>query len=233
MLIRTAIVEDDPNQAALLKEYLFSLQTEALSFDLSVFSSAEEFLAVFSPYAYQLLLMDIQLPRMDGLSAAKRVRDGDEDAVIVFITSAPQFAINGYDVDAKDYILKPLLYDNFTRKMARILPSIKDRTEDLIPVGAAGSTLISVAHLIFVEVFGHRLVYHCKDGDVEAYGKLSDVESLLSGHHFLRCNRNAIVNPKYIDRVQNNTVEMGSYRLIISTPRKKDFLRELNHWIAR
>lgn len=233
MLVQTALVEDDAKQASLLEEYLLSLKDDTYSFELSVFSSAEDFLSVFSPKSFQLLLLDIQLPRMDGLSAAKRVRAIDEDAVIVFITSAPQFAINGYEVGAKDYILKPLIYDHFARKMARILPHIKEKTDTLIAVGTGSSNLILADHLMFVEVFGHKLVYHCKDGDMEAYGKISDVEAQLKSCHFLRCNRNAVVNPRYIERMQDSLIKIGDHELAISAPRRKDFLRELNDYITR
>lgn len=235
MVVKAAIIEDDAAQASILQEYLLSLKKGGLSFELSVFRSAEDFLAVFSPGAFQIIFMDIQLPRMDGISAAGRVRITGDDVVIVFITSAPQFAIHGYEVNAKDYILKPLIYDSFVRKMDRLLSSIKRPPERLISISANGTDpqMISAESLIFVEVFGHKLIYHCKDKDIEVYGKISDAEEMLKSYNFLRCNRNAVINPRFIDHIQGNVIRMGEHELIISSPRKKEFLKELNDWIAR
>lgn len=235
MVVKTAIIEDDAAQAALLQEYLLSLNKDSISFELSVFRSAEDFLDVFSQGVFQILFMDIQLPKMDGLSAAGRVRATDDDVIIIFITSAPQFAIHGYEVNAKDYILKPLIYDSFVRKMDRILPYIKKEPERLISIGGNGmdTYVISVDSLIFVEVFGHKLIYHCKECDIEVYGKISDAEEMLKKHRFLRCSRNAVINPRFIDRIDGNVIKIGALEVIISSPRKKVFLKELNDWIAR
>ena len=234
MVISTAIIEDDSAQAELLKGCLNELETSSLSFDISCFESAEEFLATLQSGKYQLIFQDIQLKKMDGLSCARRVRSVDEDVIIVFITSMAQFAINGYEVDAKDYILKPVIFDSFQRKMRRILPMIKERRDILINIAPEGldPEMVRAEDLIFVENFGHKLIYHLSGRERESYGTISAAEEKLRPYKFIRCNRNTVINSRLIEFVRDNTVKVGDYELSISSTRKKEFLSELNELIG-
>ena len=235
MLINTAIVEDDADQSSLLQEYLLAISQEKYQFHVDIYHSAEEFLSSFSSGKYHLLFQDIQLKRLDGLTCSKRVREQDSEIIIVFITSMPQFAINGYEVDAKDYILKPLIFDSFSKKMDRILPMIKENRSSLITITSysEGTRIINADDIIFAEVFGHKLIYHTVSEDIEIKGKISEAEQELKPFGFIRCSRNAVLNPKFIEIIHGNTVRMKDYELVISAPRKQEFLKELNIWLLK
>lgn len=234
MVINVAIVEDTPSEYQVLESYLNSIANNKHSFNISAYTSAEDFLKEFRRGRFQLIFLDIQLPKMDGLSCARRLRNSDEDVVVVFITSMAQFAINGYEVNAKDYIVKPLLYDQFLRKMKRILPMVRQNTANFISINNSSENpeVISVDDLMFVEVFGHKLIYHCKKGDFEANGTISEAEEKLKPFKFLRCNRHTVVNPRYIEHVKGTVLEIHGAEVTISAPRKAEFLKELNNWIG-
>ena len=234
MVINIAVVEDDSEQITLLSEYLHVLERDSRQFKIQCFSSAEDFLEVFRPGMFHILFQDIQLKKMDGLSCARMVRDQDRDVMIIFITSMAQFAVNGYEVEAKDYIVKPVLYDSFFRKMERILPQVKNPEKRMLSI-SSGSVpyIISVDNLRYVEVYDHKLIYHLTENHIETYGRIGDVEETLKPFQFIRINRNAVINPRFIDLVDNNNVQIGEDVLTVSSSRKKDFLRELNLYLAR
>ena len=120
-MIRIAIVEDDQSADDQLTACLekLSLQSKEV-FDLSHYHDAQQFLFAFHSQ-FDLIFMDIEMPNMDGLSAARRMREIDSNVALVFVTNLARYAINGYEVSALDYILKPLDYDAFYLKMQKVL----------------------------------------------------------------------------------------------------------------
>ena len=120
-MIRIAIVEDDQSADDQLTACLekLSLQSKEV-FDLSHYPDAQQFLFAFHSQ-FDLIFMDIEMPNMDGLSAARRMREIDSNVALVFVTNLARYAINGYEVSALDYILKPLDYDAFYLKMQKVL----------------------------------------------------------------------------------------------------------------
>ena len=235
MTVKVAIIEDQAEQAQLLADYFKIIEDTSYSFEISTFESAEDFLESFFCGQYHLVFADIQLKKMDGLSCMKRVRAMDDTIIIVFITSMAQFAINGYDVGAKDFIVKPLIYDVFEHKLKRLLPMINERKVSLINIAPEGNDpeIVLINDILFVEVFTHKIIYHCKEKDFEVYSSLNEIEKKLSPFGFLRCNRSTLINPAHIKSIRDNIINLGNYELIIGSTRKKAFFHELNSWMNK
>ncbi|MFC2620775.1 MAG: LytR/AlgR family response regulator transcription factor, partial [Pauljensenia sp.] len=107
-MVRIAVVEDEAVSRTLLRDYLTRYGEErALHIDATYFTDGAAIIGDYKP-VYDIILMDIQMAHVDGMSAARAIREVDQEVILVFITSAPQFAINGYEVGALSYLLKPL-----------------------------------------------------------------------------------------------------------------------------
>ncbi|MDE7214512.1 MAG: LytTR family DNA-binding domain-containing protein [Clostridia bacterium] len=224
-----ALVEDDVNAANIITEYTKKFNAQyGEGLKLTRFSDAESFLAGYRHSIYSIVFMDVDLPKINGLDAARQLRYADKSIVIIFVTKMAQYAQKGYEVNALDYILKPVSYADFCLKMKKavnVARSNKNRIV-LVPSGS-GFFRLSTDKIIFVEVMGHQLKYHLVEDVLEVRGTLSAVEKSLEGRGFLRCSNCYLVNSRLINSVNGYDVDVGGYVLKISHPRRRRFMEEL------
>ena len=120
-MLRIATVEDDTNDLEALRTHLSRYEKEnGLKFQVTEFRDGEDIVTDYSA-DYDLILMDIEMAFLNGMKAAEKIRELDKDVIIIFITNMPQYAIQGYKVNALDYMLKPISYFSFSESMGRAL----------------------------------------------------------------------------------------------------------------
>ena len=202
-----AVVEDSAQDRAVLDSYLEKYQQEKnCHFQITHFSDGDE-IALGYKGGYDLILMDIEMTFLDGMSAAEEIRRADPEVLIIFITNSPQYAIKGYAVGALDYILKPVPVDGGMRRL-------------------------DAAAIYYIEGEGHRVHFYTEDGDFSAPGALKALEEKLAGRLLARCNSGYLVNLAQVSGVQQNTVQVGPHELQISRPKRKAFLAALADYIG-
>lgn len=227
--INIAVVEDDLSAFGTIKAYCERYgKTDGVVLDVTRFADAETFLDGYRAAVYSIVLMDIDLPGMSGLDAARRLRDKDDSVTLLFVTKMAQYAQKGYEVSALDFLIKPVGYADFCLKMKKAISvaRVRESRAVLVPINN-GFTRLSTDKIIFVEVMGHTIKYRLTDGEIEARGTLSSVEKTLSGNGFLRCNSCYIVNTRFIDSVRGYDLDIAGYTLKISHPRRKEFVKSL------
>ena len=129
-----AIVDDEKSLRKQILEYIKQYGNEKnIQFKVEEFQNGQEIKEVESGI-FDIIFLDIDMPKVNGMEAAKYVREHNKDVVIVFITNLQQYAIAGYSVGALDYVLKPINYYGFSLRLARALDRVKskDTTEVLI-----------------------------------------------------------------------------------------------------
>ena len=223
-MVRIKILEDDPSDRDALIECLQKYEHEqGRHFSITAYSDPAAFLAACHTDS-DLIFMDIELPGMNGIDTARRLRAVDPAVVLVFITNMEQYAINGYEVDALDFVIKPIHYCRFASMMRRALRSLPVRNEKEVILQTAGSVRrLRLSQIYYVEIQDHRLLYHTDQGRLEAWGKLSDVEAELDAYHFARCSSSHLVNLQHITSMSKTEVTIGSTTLPISQRRRKAF----------
>lgn len=231
-MTRFAIVEDDPLYQDQLKEFLTQYFRESGErFAVTVFGDGDEIVQDYRA-EYDILLMDVQMTFMDGMTAAKEIRKLDDEVIIIFITNMSQFAIEGYAVDALDYVLKPISYYAFSQCIDRAMGRLKRREKRYLYVSnQRGGQKVDCARLLFVEVHGHNLIYHTVDGDINATGSMKEVEKSLEGLAFFRCNKCDLVNLDHVDGIRDDDAIVNGRSIQLSRAKKKGFLEALNRHI--
>jgi DNA-binding LytR/AlgR family response regulator len=233
MMIRVALVEDDPNYREELMEYLKRYEQESgEKFRSSVFTDGDEIAEEYRA-DYDIILMDIEMTFMDGMTAAERIRKVDSEVVIIFITNMPQFVMKGYTVDALDYVLKPISYFAFSQRIDRALSRMKKRTTKYITIEIKGGMQkLDVSKITYVEVCNHDLIFHTLNGDYLTKGAMKELETILGTENFFRCNKCYLINLEYVESVQNYDVILGKDIVQVSRARKRALLDALNDYLS-
>lgn len=231
-MIRIAIVDDEEEESRKLEECFRQLGREMKKqLEIKTFSSAINFLEEKAPF--DLVCLDIEMPEMDGLELASRIRETDDKVMIIFVTNLAQMAIRGYEVRARDFLLKPIHYYSFSMKLGNALKALDKReSRNLAVLTADGIKRISTTELYYVEVQGHYLYYHTVKSVFRQKASLKDLEDKLVGLPFTKCNQCYLVNLQYAMAVSHDMVQAGEDWLKISRPQKKRFLAELAAYIG-
>lgn len=135
-------------------------KTEKEELDITVYRDGDAVTAEYKSQ-FDIILMDIQMKFVDGMTAAEEIRKMDSEVVIIFITNMTQYAIRGYEVDALDYVLKPVSYFAFSQKLKRAVSRIKKRSSKYITLAVKGGVIrVDLDDIYYVESAGHNLLYH-------------------------------------------------------------------------
>lgn len=223
---KIAILDDSEEDTAALAECLERyFHNNGLALKTYAFRNPLEFIEDYVPNTYDLIFFDVDLPGLNGIEAARAVRKKDSLVKIVFVTNYPQFAIDGYGINALDYIVKPIVYDRMALKLDRILPSLEEN-EKILKISSRGEIIVvEVSSITYVEVIGHQLTIHSTNRpDVTYRGTLSSLEEKLAGFNFARCNACYLVNLRQITEVKGDLVYIGDTALKISHSKKKEFM---------
>ena len=228
-----AIVEDEKDFSALLVDYLKQYEEERkMECKVSVFNDAESILKNYKK-EYDLILMDIEMPGINGMDAAEKIREMDEEVVIMFITNMAAYAIRGYSVGALDFVMKPINYYTFSMKMTRALKRVpKKGMKPIILTLPDGVKKLDAKQIYFVEVQNRMLHYHTDKGEYVVRGTLQSAEKMLSEYSFTKCNHWYLVNLAHVTEVRGQIAMVGGFEVEISRRNKSAFLKELTSYMG-
>ena len=227
-MIKIAIVEDVYEDSLQLQEYLHQYEKEnGENFEITLFSDGDEIVHKYKP-VYDIILMDIELKFMDGMTAAEEIRKLDTEVVIMFVTNTPQYAIRGYEVDAFDYVLKPVSYFAFSQRLSRARSRMKKRESKMLAINLKGGVFrLDVSDIFYIESRGHDIIFYTSSGEYVTSGTMRDIEEKMVPMNFFRGNKGYLINLAHVDGVKDNCAIVKGKQLVLSRARRKDFMESL------
>jgi len=232
---RIAIVEDDADYSAFLAECLSKYgQEKGIFFNIKSFTKGESFLDNYRQI-YDLVFLDVDLGKnfLNGMETAEKLRVIDSMVLLIFVTNMPQYAPDGYNVDALDYCLKPISYSNLSVKLDKAIKVLSQRKGTPIKIkDKKGTRIVSSSDIMYIEVMGHDLIFHTTDEIIESYGGLSEKEAELSSSDFARCSASVLVNLSFVKGLYGDEIAIGDERIRIGRSKKKAFLDQLNTFLG-
>jgi len=232
--IKVAIVEDQEEASNSLMDCLNAFSKEnGIVFETRLFKEGFSFLD--HDKDYDLIFMDVEMPGMNGIQVAEKLRNEDSDVALIFVTNMAQYAIQGYSVDAIDYVLKPIKYSRFSALMKKTLRIIdKNQENEIILKTGGGMKKLLLSSIYYIEISDHLLIYHTKDGDIDVWGTISGAEASLPAESFCRCSHSVIVSLKYVSSVVKDTIYLNNdnIKIAISHSKKKEFMSRYNRFVG-
>ena len=232
-MYHVAIVEDEESFAIQLQEYLKKYEEENdVRFKISVFGDGAEILEEYQPL-YDIILLDIEMPKVNGMKAAEEIRAQDADVTLMFITNMASYAIRGYEVGALDFVMKPINYYTFSMKMTRVLKRTKQKAQqEILLTLPDGVKKLNVQQIYYVEVQNRMLYYYTEEGIFTMRGTMQSVENMFAPYAFAKCNHWYIVNLKHVSEVKKLTVVVAGHELEISRRNRTAFLKALTDYVG-
>ena len=172
-----------------------------------------------------ILFLDIHMKDMDGMETARRLRERRFQGFLIFITILKEMVFQSFEVQAYDYLLKPIDGKQFQKTMERLLASIRNngKTNLLIQKGYE-SSIISFGDIIFCEIIDRKVYLHLLSSEViDYYDRIEHLETKLDGR-FFRCHRSFLINMQHLKSYKNATAYMeGGKEIPVSRLRSKEF----------
>ncbi|MBE5916549.1 MAG: response regulator transcription factor [Pseudobutyrivibrio ruminis] len=223
-----AVVDDLQTELDILCGYLTRFSSdEGISFNVKRYESGEAYISDLEA-KYDLILMDIDMPGLNGIDTARAIRKKDENVVLIFVTAMPQYALAGYEVDAIDYVIKPVSYPDFALKLKKALRYVKQNSSDvpLLLQTKDGMINLNVSDIYYVESALHYCIYHTRDSEYRVRESISAAEQKLKKYSFARCNSGYLVALKHVKAIMKDDVMVGDYVLKISRSKKLSFTEQ-------
>ena len=230
LMLNCLIIEDEKPASDLIKDYIESIPGLKL---VAVCEDVMSATQILSEQQIDIIFLDINLPKINGMDFIKTIH---KKYHVVITTAYDNYAIQGFELDVIDYLLKPISLERFLKAVNKVMSSIKgephlSQTEignDYFFVKSDNKyEKIAIQEILYIEALQNYIVIHCADKKVITYSSLKSIESYLPAKEFLRVQKSFIVSVAKIDRIESDDIVIGKTFIPISRSLKEDVMNSI------
>lgn len=233
-MLKVAIVDDEERERDQLASYVARFAQETgREMETTPYRNGFDLLSVFEGQ-FNLILLDIQMGDENGIRVAEEIRRIDERVNLMFVTNLGQYAVQGYAVRAMDFVVKPVSYGEFRRKMERFCHDFAREEPRFLTIRNTDGLLhLRTDRICYAEIVRRKLYIHTVDGTYSVYETLQNVEQALSDPWFFRCHAAVLVNLRYVEQVGRQSAVVAGDDVPVSKRNRSELLRRLTNQLSR
>ena len=234
MKLNCIIIDDEPLARKGLKEYIADVDFLQLTGE---FDNPVKAMDMLAKEEVQLLFLDIQMPKITGLEFFKTLQHAPP---VIFTTAFPQYALEGFELNALDYLVKPISFDRFLKAAMRGKEFYEVRQKNISETGSgataseyffikADNKLVKIFYddILFAEALQNYVVVHTKDKKYITYLTFKSVEDYLPADKFIKTHKSYIISSSKIDSIEANDIRIGQHHIPISRNLKDEVMEKL------
>jgi len=229
-MINCIVVDDEPLARQLILSYIDQI---ADLHCLGCYNTAMEAFVVMQSQLVDLMFLDIDMPGINGMNFVKSIRNSPK---VIFITAHAEFAVDAFELEAVDYLVKPVSFDRFLKSVQKIVqPGRGDQEErDTLQTTSiflkVDKRLVKVdfSEIRYIEALGDYLKVHTTGGTIVSYITIGKIESMLPASKFIRIHRSTIINASFIQYLEGNFIVVDGIKLSVGLTYKEALVRRLS-----
>jgi len=232
MTIRCLIIDDEPLARKGLKEYIQDADFLELAGE---FDNPLKAAGIMMSERIDLIFLDIQMPKMTGMEFMKSL---SHPPMVIFTTAYPQYAVEGFELNAIDYLLKPFSFERFWKSVLKAR-SLKETAEKTVSPATAAEPdyffiksdgkLVKIFYdeILFIEALQNYVAVHTVSGKYITYLTFRSIEEHLPASRFIRTHKSYIVSAAKVESIEGNDIRIGQHQIPISRTEREAVLQQL------
>lgn len=209
-MVNIVICENDMNDQEFVRSKVVDILDDFnIEYEIKIYSSGESLIEAYKKDT-DIILMDIQMDGIDGIETAREIRKVDDKVEIIFITSYVEYALEGYEVKAYRYLLKPVKCDDLKTSLINCLNDINLLKKSIVIKEGDTRVKLSLKDIMYIEVQRNDITVHTLNGIYETKGTMNNFESEINSDAFIRCHKSYLVNMEYIKSIRRYTAILSN-----------------------
>lgn len=232
-MIKIAICDDEPIFCDSIKKTVSCyLAQKNIPCEIICYDDGAELLKI--PHSYDLLLLDIQMPGINGIELAAKLRELEFEGAFIFITALKEYVFDAFEYEALDYICKPIDHTRLVKTLDRAVKRIQAQNHHSLLIQTTNwCKSVKLNSIYYCEVINRKIYLNTKNGIIDFYGKIEDLEKQLD-QRFFKCHRSYLVNLDYVRQYSDGQISLENNEHIpVSRLRHQELMRAMLQYMKK